>query len=105
MSSSRTLKHNPSFASQVAKAGSPRWGRITENVGYGSACDLKQLYRAYLSSPGHKANILDRKVRYIGIGTVKRSASGWHCGQVWNTMNFVDSYSSSYGRSRVAPAK
>ena len=102
MAANRVLKHNPSFASQVAKSGSPRWGRITENVGYGSACNLNQLFQAYMKSPGHKKNILDSKVRYIGIGSVDRTTAGWPCGQVWNTMNFVDSYSSSYGKPRVA---
>ncbi|HEY0487106.1 MAG TPA: CAP domain-containing protein [Mycobacteriales bacterium] len=103
LSTTQVLKHNPSFASQVAKSGSARWGRITENVGYGSACDPAQLFNAYMNSPGHRRNILDRKVRYLGIGAVDRTAKGWPCGQVWNTMNFVDYYQSSYGQTRVAP--
>jgi uncharacterized protein YkwD len=105
MAKGSTLAHNPNFASQVARSGSPRWGRITENVGYGSACNLKQLYQAYMKSPGHRKNILDPKVRYVGIGSVDRTAKGWSCGQVWNTMNFVDSYSGKYGKSRVAPTR
>jgi uncharacterized protein YkwD len=101
MMRSRTMKHNPNFASQVGRSGSPRWTKVSENVGYASACDAKQLFNAYMKSPGHRANILDRKMRFVGIGSVDRTDRAWPCGILYNTMNFVDSYSSSYGKSRV----
>ena len=102
MAGARSMKHNPNFASQVAKAGSPRWTKVSENVGYASACSAKQLFDAYMRSPGHRKNIMDRKMRFIGIGSVDRSDRAWPCGVLYNTMNFVDSYSSSYGKPRVA---
>jgi uncharacterized protein YkwD len=105
MSAARTMKHNPNFAKQVAAAGSPRWTRITENVGYASANNAKQLFDAYMASPGHRANILDRKVRYVGIGSVDRPDPAWPKWILYNTMNFTDYYSSSYGASKVAPYK
>ena len=37
------------------------------------------------------------------MGTYERQASGWPCGRAWNTMVFVDSYSSTYGASRNPP--
>jgi uncharacterized protein YkwD len=105
MSNSKTLKHNPNFATQVRNAGSPKWTRVTENVGYASACNVKQLFDAYMKSPGHRKNIMDPKVRYLGIGSVDRKDPKWSCGILYNTMNFVNQYSSTYGKTRVAPAK
>lgn len=96
----QALSHNPAMVEQVAAAGGRGWGRLAENVGYASACDPRQLFDAYMRSAGHRANILNPHMRYLGIGTVQRPRSGWGCGLAWNTMNFVDSYSTSYGPTR-----
>jgi uncharacterized protein YkwD len=102
MATSKTLGHNPNFAAEVGRSGSPNWTKVSENVGYASACDAEQLFDAYMNSPGHRKNILDPKVRYIGMGSVDRTDPQWSCGIVWNAMNFVDSYrGSSYGAGRV----
>jgi uncharacterized protein YkwD len=101
MARTKNLRHNPSFGPQVGAAGSPQWRVASENVGYASACDPKQLFDAYMNSAGHRKNIMDRRMRYIGIGSVDRSDPKWSCGVVWNTMNFVDSYSSKYGTTRA----
>ena len=101
MARARTMKHNPGFAAQVGRSGSPRWTKVSENVGYASACNVKQLFDAYMKSPGHRANIMDRKMRFVGIGSVDRADRKWPCGIVYNTMNFADSYSTAYGRNRV----
>jgi len=101
MATARTLRHNPNFAAEVGRSGSPRWRKVSENVGYASACDPRQLFDAYMKSPGHRKNILDPKVRFVGMGSVDRADPKWPCGIVWNAMNFVDSYGSSYGPSRV----
>jgi uncharacterized protein YkwD len=103
MAGSASLRHNPSLVANMAAAGSARWTRMAENVGYGSACDPRQLFDAYMASPPHRANILDPAMRYVGMGALMRPASGWPCGQVWNTMDFVNAYSSSYGASRNPP--
>ncbi len=102
MAGSSVLSHNPSLTSQV-KAGSPNWRAVAENVGYASACSPKQLFDAYWASTGHRTNILNRSMRYVGIGTVERPTSGWPCGRAWNTIVFVDSYSSAYGAARNPP--
>jgi uncharacterized protein YkwD len=98
----RTMRHNPNFAPQIAAAGSPNWTKVSENVGYASACDARQLFDAYMNSPGHRANILDRKMRFVGLGSVDRQDRAWPCGILYNTMNFSDSYRTSYGSTRVS---
>ena len=60
-----------------------------ENVGYttGSA---DSLFKAYMRSPGHRANILSRDTQFIGLGTV---SAPWAAHPTipmhWNTMRFV----------------
>jgi hypothetical protein len=48
-----------------------------------------------MNSPGHRANILDRSMRYLGMGWVERPD-----GSGYNTQVFVDSYTSAYGHTR-----
>ncbi len=103
MASSKVLSHNPKLVSNIAAAGSAAWHAMAENVGYGSGCDPKQLFNAYMASPAHKANILNPAMRYVGMGVHLRPTSGWPCGVAWNTMDFVDSYSRTYGASRNPP--
>jgi uncharacterized protein YkwD len=101
MAQTKTLKHNPDFGGDVGRAGSPNWRKSSENVGYASACDPKQLFDAYMNSAGHRKNIMNPNAKYIGIGSVDRPDPKWSCGILWNTMNFVDSYTTRYGPSRV----
>lgn len=103
MASTSVLSHNPSLTSQIKTSGSPSWRAVAENVGYASACSPKQLFDAYWASTAHRNNMMNRNMRYVGIGTYERAAIGWPCGKAWNTIDFVDSYSSSYGASRNPP--
>lgn len=91
--SRRTMAHNPSYAPQIAAAGSPSWRAAAENVGHGK--DPVALFNAYMNSPGHRANILAPQYRYLGIGWAELAD-----GTGYNTQNFVDSYSGTYGPSR-----
>ncbi|HEX8003146.1 MAG TPA: CAP domain-containing protein [Mycobacteriales bacterium] len=91
------LYHNPSLVSQIVGYGSSSWRQVAENVGRGYGAD--SLFTAYMNSPGHRANILDPDMRFLGIGWVERPD-----GSGYNTQVFVDSYSSSYGRSREPAA-
>ena len=88
-----TLYHNPNLVSGVERSGSASWRAVAENVGRGWGAD--SLFSAYMNSPGHRANILDSSMRYLGIGWVERPD-----GSGYNTQVFVDSYSSTYGRNR-----
>jgi uncharacterized protein YkwD len=51
------------------------WRIAGENVGYGST--LRAIHRAMLRSTKHRANILRRGYRRIGIGVVRRNGRYW----------------------------
>jgi hypothetical protein len=103
LATTRRLAHNPNFVAQVAASGSWNWRSVAENVGYGSACNILELFLAYMHSPGHRANIMDPHMRYVGIGMVDRTDPSWHCGIVYNAVNFVDAYSTGYGSIQMPP--
>lgn len=88
------LAHNPNYVGQIARY-VPDWQKMTENVGYASTAG--QLHTAYMNSPAHRANILDRSVQRVGIGCV-RDANG----RMWSALNFVDAGSAIADR-RPAP--
>ena len=94
-----TLSHNPDLGPQIEAAGSRAWTTYAENVGTADARDPVGLFRAYMASTGHRANILRANVRYLGIGTVERLDSTGGT-RAWNTMVFVDAYDPSYGTPR-----
>lgn len=79
------LAHNPNLTSQVTKR-CPAWTAIGENVGvvYGDSVD--QLFQAYMNSPEHRANILDKHYRQVGIATVKVIRNGQV--EQWDVMDF-----------------
>lgn len=87
------LYHNPNLVNDIARYGSREWRYVAENVGRGWGAD--SLFTAYMNSPGHRANILDRSLRYIGMGWVERPD-----GSGYNAQVFVSHYSSTYGRTR-----
>jgi len=95
------LSHNPGLRSALATHGSADWTTYGENIakqptGYGA----DHLFRRYMRDPAHRANILDRSYRYVGLWSKRGS------GRRWNTTDFVgapiDSYHFSYGGTRVA---
>lgn len=51
------------------------WSSIGENVGTGDT--VRQLHRAFMASPAHRANILDRRFRAVGVGIVVRNGKLW----------------------------
>lgn len=79
------LQHNPNAWTQVLTYGASNrraWGENVAKLPTGATA--KQLFDAYMASPGHKANILSSKYHYIGMGTVGNSA--WS----YNAMEFTD---------------
>ncbi|HEX3824428.1 MAG TPA: CAP domain-containing protein [Mycobacteriales bacterium] len=91
----QTLSHNPKLVPKLEHHGSPQWTEIEENVGYGPVSSPHVLFEAYMHSPPHRENILGRDVSDVGVGVVQRGS------YAWNTLDFVNQYSSSYGASRV----
>ena len=70
MADSGTLAHNPRLTKQVKG-----WRYVGENVGYGP--DNPTVQAAFMQSPGHRANILDRDYSQIGVGTVLQGDRIW----------------------------
>lgn len=85
------LAHDLRLGSLLETHGSFYWTTYGENVGVSpSTSGADVLFRAYMASPEHRANILDRTFRYVGVWT--KNSGGYH----WNTLDFVGSAASSY---------
>ena len=95
LAGAQALSHNPSLVTNLESAGSAAWTMISENVGDASASDPSALFTAYMNSAPHRANILDSGARYVGVGVVQRGS------MAWNTLDFTNAYSSTYGLTRV----
>ncbi len=77
MSYSAKLSHNPSYSTQIPAG----WTRAGENVGYDySDADL---HSAWMSSAGHRANVLGAYTS-VGIGWTKDAS-----GRIWGTQVFA----------------
>jgi uncharacterized protein YkwD len=63
MAGQSKLYHNPQLTSAVNN-----WRYVGENVGYGP--DALTVHVAFMNSPGHRANILDRDYTEVGVGAV-----------------------------------
>ncbi|MFP5310467.1 MAG: CAP domain-containing protein [Actinomycetes bacterium] len=70
MASENRLHHNPDLASDVSN-----WVVLSENVGVGGS--VSSLHSAFMSSTGHRANILDGRVTEIGVGVVSSGGRFW----------------------------
>lgn len=94
------LSHNPDLVTDAQNAGSNDWTWLGENVGTGPANDEADLFAAYMASPHHRDNILDPRARYIGIGVIQVTDANGN--QVaYNTCDFTDAYSKTYGADKT----
>src|SRR5207302_8689447 len=59
------------------------------------AADAAALFTAYMNGTPSRAKILDSGARYVGVGVVQRGS------MAWNTLDFTNAYSSTYGLTRV----
>lgn len=75
-----TIFHSQTFREEV-EAVFPDWASIGENVGVSP--DVPSVHQAYMDSPGHRANILNEKWRWMGIGMVAGD------GRMFSTQNFL----------------
>jgi uncharacterized protein YkwD len=74
-------KSGASFVTRIKRTGwtrSRRSYRVGENLGYGSGslATPRSMVRGWMHSAGHRANILDRGFRLIGIGIASGSPTG-----------------------------
>lgn len=79
------LQHNPNAFQQVTRYGAANRTAWGENVAkFTPSASAQAVFDAYMNSPGHRANILSSKYRYIGMGTVSNGTAAF------NTMEFTD---------------
>ncbi len=64
LASSNTLQH-----SNLAHGMDGQWKRLAENVGYGSS--IGAVHQQFMTSSGHRANILDSRFTHVGVGVAK----------------------------------
>lgn len=79
MASTGQLVHSTDLASY---AGSRDWDILGENIGYGPSMEV--LHDAFMDSPPHRKNQLNRRYRQMGVGM----AVGDN-GQIWVTVLFL----------------
>jgi uncharacterized protein YkwD len=77
MAAKNKLYHNPYLADWLKNLS---WRILGENVGVGGT--VYSLNNAFMASPSHRANNLDRRFRSVGVGIV---VSG---GRMWVTVIF-----------------
>jgi uncharacterized protein YkwD len=87
LASQGALEHNPNLVKEVTKA-CPNWTTLGENVGESAGGHAGTLFSAYMHSPEHKANILDKHYTVVGIETVTVTRGGVK--QQWNVMDFAN---------------
>ena len=77
MAADGTIYHNSNLKNEVGG----NWWALGENVGMGPDCE--SLHNAFMDSPGHKANVLDKDYNQIGVGAVTED------GTIYVTMVFA----------------
>ena len=93
------LEHNPDAWSMLPRYGAgsrTSWG---ENVAKFSPSSVpaRDIFNAYMDSPGHRANILGAGYRFVGIGTMAGPQGAF------NTMTFTDKVDAGQVVVQIAP--
>jgi uncharacterized protein YkwD len=70
MTNQNRLFHTPNLGERVTN-----WTKLGENVGYGGT--VRSIHRMFMRSSGHKANVLNRDFRFVGVGTKKAHGYLW----------------------------
>lgn len=74
-------KNGATFSTRIKRTGwtkSRRSYTMGENIGWGggSLSTPREMVKGWMNSPGHKANILAREFRFIGIGIAAATPEG-----------------------------
>lgn len=75
------LPGEPGLGARLNRAGYRGWDYAAENIAVGYLT-ARSVVRAWMRSPGHRANILDCGLEHIGVGVVDDG------GIVWWTQDF-----------------
>lgn len=78
MAAKDRLYHNPYLGKWLAPYD---WRIAGENVGHGGS--LTSLHKAFMASPGHRANNLSKAYKKVGVGVVVKS------NRIWITVVFM----------------
>ncbi|MFC5730380.1 MULTISPECIES: CAP domain-containing protein [Nocardioides] len=78
---SHQLPGEPRFSIRITRAGYRSWRLVAENVARGFDSP-EEVVKAWLASPGHRRNMLNCRLRDLGVGVVVSN------GQLWWTQNF-----------------
>lgn len=73
---SHQLPGEPALGRRVTNAGYRGWTMVAENIAYGYPTP-KAVVRAWMSSDGHRANILNCRLKHIGVGLVRKDGVAW----------------------------
>ena len=68
----------PEFTDRAAQAGYTNWSALAENIAAGQRTP-EAVVKAWMESPGHRANILNARYTEIGVGL----ATGGRMGMYW----------------------
>lgn len=78
---SHQLPGEVKFSTRITRAGYTNWRLVAENVARGFS-GPRAVVRAWMNSPSHRRNVLNCRLRDLGVGVVLQD------GQLWWTQNF-----------------
>jgi len=73
---SHRLAGEPDLAPRVVNAGYTHWRMLAENLAWGQATP-GAVFRAWVNSPGHRANLDNCRLRDVGFGVVLVDGRPW----------------------------
>jgi len=82
------LEHNPNVRARLpinGAASATAWAENVASWSPGTGRDAASVFGLYMNSPGHKANILNPAMRFVGIRTLINAAN-----IAFNTQNFTN---------------
>jgi uncharacterized protein YkwD len=73
---SHRLAGEASLATRVTRAGYTHWRLVAENLAWGQSSP-RAVFRAWVRSAGHRANLDNCRLRDIGVAVVLRNGRPW----------------------------
>ena len=71
--------HEPAIDVRAVNAGYTNWRILAENLAWGQATP-RAVFRDWMHSPGHRANLDNCRLRDVGYGVVIRNGRPWVTG-------------------------